>query len=110
VEDALSFIESELITDLRIHHFNSSLELNSRSFTTPFNIPKNQKSQGLTSGEWSAVIVKHDTSRILMPLLIHCGTLNCTYVPKTSPAAADDENSRFPFSNRGKCNRENIAG
>jgi hypothetical protein len=31
----------------------SSLELNSRSFKTPFNIPKSQKSQGLMSGEWS---------------------------------------------------------
>jgi hypothetical protein len=44
-----------------------------------------------------AVIVKHDAPRILMPLLIHCGTLNYPCIPHKSPAGSDDENSRFPF-------------
>jgi hypothetical protein len=48
------------------------------------------------------VIVKYDASRILMSLLIHCGTLNCPYVPKTTPAEPDDENSRFPSSDQEK--------
>jgi hypothetical protein len=44
--------------------------------------------------------VKHDTSRILMPFLIHYGISNCPYVGTESPAGSDDENSHFPFSNR----------
>jgi hypothetical protein len=42
--------------------------------------------------------VKHDVSRTLMRLLIHCGTLNCPYGPKKSPAGSGDENSCFPFA------------
>jgi hypothetical protein len=45
-------------------------------------------------------MVRHNASRILMPLLIHCGILSCPYVPKRSPAGSGDENPRFPFSNR----------
>jgi hypothetical protein len=50
-ENTLYFIESELIPDFVIVSSISSLELHSRLFKTAFNIPKNQKSQGLMSGE-----------------------------------------------------------
>jgi hypothetical protein len=39
--------------------------------------------------------------------LWHIELSTCTQKP---PAGSDDENSRFPFSNREKCNRQNLAG
>jgi hypothetical protein len=55
-------------------------------------------------------VVKHDTSRVLMPLLIRRGTLNFLDVPKKSATGSNDEIHIFPFSNREKRNRQNIAG
>jgi hypothetical protein len=52
---------------------------------------------------WSMMLLEFWT------LLIHYGALNCPYVPKKSPAGSDNENSRFPFSNREKWNRQEIA-
>jgi hypothetical protein len=89
----------------------SSLEVHSRSLKTwlPSTFQKTKIRKNLyLANRIRAIIVKHDASRILMSLLIHCDTLNCPHVPKKSPAGSDDENSRFPFSNREKCNRQNI--
>jgi hypothetical protein len=48
VEGALHFIEVSSFQTFGI----ASLELNSRSFKTPFNIPKSQKSQGIMFGKY----------------------------------------------------------
>jgi hypothetical protein len=51
VKEALHVIESELVPDFRNQSLISSLELNSRSFETRFNIPQSQKSQELMDSE-----------------------------------------------------------
>jgi hypothetical protein len=89
----------------------SSFEVNSPSVKTPFTIPKAKSRRGLCLvNRVSAITVKHDASRISMPLLIHCGTRHCPHVFKRSPAGSDDENSCLPFSNRENSNRQNLAG
>jgi hypothetical protein len=51
VENAVHFIKSELIQDLRNHVFNFTARVKLAIFQDTLNIPKIQKSQGLVSGE-----------------------------------------------------------
>jgi hypothetical protein len=89
----------------------SSLELTSRSFKTSLNIPKAESSWYLCHVHRIGVIIAgDDSSRILLSLLIHCWRLNHPYAPQKLPTGSDGENSGSPFSNREKCNRQNIAG
>jgi hypothetical protein len=75
----------------------SSLELQSRSFTTVFNVPKSQSRRGIRlANRIGALMVKHDASRILMPLLTHYGTLNRPYVPR--PVICGIQQWKFTFS------------
>jgi hypothetical protein len=107
VEGTRHFIESELISDPRNRLFDSTaslillLQLTPRSFKTRFSIRKD-KSFRNSSGEQGAIIMKHDASRILIPLLIYCRTLICPYVPKKFPARFDDGKFRFSLSKSGK--------
>jgi hypothetical protein len=49
-------------------------------------------------------IVKGVASRILTPLLIHCGASNYPYTPQKSIVASDDGNAEMPFPNPENCN------
>jgi hypothetical protein len=76
----------------------SSLELHSRSFTTPFNILKSQSHRGLCLADSvGALFVEHDASRILMLFLIHCGIFNCPYGPKSGMRDATMKIHVFPL-------------
>jgi hypothetical protein len=69
MKEDLHFIESELIPGFVIASPVSSLELNSRSFKTPFNIQRAKSRRGLClASRVGAVIVKYDDCRILIAL------------------------------------------
>jgi hypothetical protein len=89
----------------------SLIEFDSRCFKIPFNIPKSQKSQGLISCEWGGCGNPEtwcsSNFDATFELLWHA---TCPYIPTKSPSGSGHESSRFPFSNREKCNHQNIAG